>query len=401
MVAGLMQQPASARYKFSHRRAIAVLAVGVLAAHLWVTHEVSMRMQELAPPELTIKRMEATYVTEVKLSAPPVTAAALPRPAEQTAGAAPARKKRSPKPVKAASAPDESASQAKVMAPLDAASQVADASSAAVPPLPAWKESAPKGPQPDPAYAANAASAPAGPTFVWPKATKVNYKLEGYFRGPFEGTASVEWVREGSRYQVRLDSSLPFANISMISEGVIEPNGLSPKRYESLFKMALKAPKAAAVSFDDQEVVLGNGDRVPRPPEVQDPVSTLIHLAYQFISQPQLLKPGNTVVLPLAYTKKIEPLAFDVINEEVLHTDLGDIPALHVKPRRMLQDKNDLVGETWFAPSLQYLPIRILTHMGEITLDMKMIGAPQQTPGDDAPLPPSKGGSATKADPPY
>lgn len=373
-------------YQFSHRRAIAVLAVGVLAAHLWVTHEVSVRMQELAPPELTIKRMDAAYVTEVRLSAPPVAAAALPaaKPAP-VALASPAKKKHKPKLAKAASAPEDKASQAKAASPLDAASKVADAPEL-VPEVPAWRESAPKGPTPDPVVASASAVA-SGPTFVWPKATKVNFKLEGFFRGPFEGSATVEWVREGSRYQVRMDASVPFGNISMISEGEIEPKGLSPKRYESVNKVALRAPKVAAVSFEDQEVVLGNGDRVARPQDVQDPVSTLIHLAYQFIRQPDMLKPGNTIVLPLAYTKKIEPLAFDVLQEEVQHTDLGDIPALHVKPRRMMQDKNDLVGETWFAPTLQYLPIRILTRMGEITLDMKMIGAPQQTPGDALPPP--------------
>lgn len=380
MAAGVTKQATGWRAP-QHRLALIALTVGVIVAHLWVTHEVSSRMQELAPPELTIKRMEATYVTEVSLSAPPVAAAALPPPA-QTAPTAPVpAKKRKAKPAKAASAPEEDTRLAHSDEAASAASATASVPEAAQPP--AWKESAPKGPTPDPAYAQETPSTPAGPTFVWPKATRVNYKLEGYFRGPFYGTASVEWVRQEARYQVRLDANVPvLGSMSMISEGLIRREGLSPERYESVNKVALRAPKINVVSFEGSEVVLGTGERVPRAPNMQDPVSLLIHLAYQFISRPQLLKPGNTVELPLAYGKKAETLAFDVMEEDVQHTDIGDIPALRVKPRRTSQEKGDLVGETWFAPTLQYLPIRILTKAGEVTLDMKMEGAPQQTPGD-------------------
>lgn len=365
-----------------HRLALTALTVGVVVAHLWVTHEVSSRMQELAPPELTIKRMEATYVTQVSLSAPPVAAAALPPPAQTAPTAQVPAKKRKPKPVKAASAPEEDTTVAQAGDAASTPAQAASAPVAAEPP--AWKESAPTGPKPDPAYAQEIPTTPAGPTFIWPKATKVNYKLEGYFRGPFYGTASVEWVRQEARYQVRLDANVPLlGSMSMISEGLIRREGLSPERYESVNRVALRAPKINVVSFEDSEVVLGTGERVPRAPNMQDPVSLLIHLAYQFITKPQLLKPGNTVELPLAYGKKAETLAFDVMEEDVQHTDIGDIPTLRVKPRRTSQEKGDLVGETWFAPTLQYLPIRILTKAGEVTLDMKMEGAPQQTPGDE------------------
>ncbi|KGM39280.1 hypothetical protein JY96_02545 [Aquabacterium sp. NJ1] len=364
-----------------HRLALAALTVGVVVAHLWVTHEVSSRMQELAPPELKIKRMEATYVTQVSLSAPPVAAAALPPPA-QTAPAAPVPiKKRKPKPVKAASAPEEPDS----VTEKEGTGALAQAPAASEPAKqPDQEEASPEDTAQPPAYAQELPSTPAGPTFVWPKATKVSYKLEGYFRGPFYGTASVEWVRQDNRYQVRLDANVPLlGSMSMISEGLISREGLAPERYESVNKVALRAPKVNVVSFEDSEVVLGTGERVPRAPNMQDPVSLLIHLAYQFITRPQLLKPGNTIELPLAYGKKAETLAFDVMEEDVQHTDIGDIPALRVKPRRTNQEKGDLVGETWFAPTLQYLPIRILTKAGEVTLDMKMEGSPQQTPGDE------------------
>jgi hypothetical protein len=359
----------------------------VLLMHAFVTYEVAQEMQDVAPDKRSIKRMQATYVSEVKLSAPPVAAAAVkpvapPVPAPAVKPAKPAKKPR--KPAKAASAPQETASEPDTVKQAEQpASEAASAMAEAKPP--AEPASAPSSPEASIAAQA-AASAPArhGPVFVWPKATRVNYKLEGYYRGPFYGTASVEWVRQDSHYQVTLTAGVPiWGSMTMTSDGEIVPQGLSPRRYESLNRLLFKTSKPNIMSFEDNEVVLANGERVKRLPDMQDPVSQLIQLAYKFITNPGLLKPGNTIEMPMVWTKRFEMIAFDVIDEEVLKTSLGDIPTFHVKPRRMVQDKDNLSGEIWFAPSLQYLPIRILTRWPDnVYLDMQMEGAPQQTPGD-------------------
>jgi hypothetical protein len=230
-----------------------------------------------------------------------------------------------------------------------------------------------------------AASAPAqqGPVFVWPKATRVSYKLEGNYRGPIYGTASVEWVREGSHYQVALTAGVPiWGEWRMLSDGEIQPQGLLPRRYESTNRLLFNKSKPIVLSFEDKEVVLGNGERIPHLPDMQDPVSMLIQLTYKFITNPSLLKPGNTIEMPLVWSKRYEMIAFDVINEEVLDTPMGPIPTVHVKPRRMRLDKDTVLFEIWFAPSLQYLPVRTYTTKDDISLEMLMDRAPQQTPGD-------------------
>ncbi|MBI5925747.1 MAG: DUF3108 domain-containing protein [Aquabacterium sp.] len=369
-------------------RVMLALTLVVALAHLWVTYEISQQMVDLSPAAPSIKRMEATYVSEIKQTQPPVAVAAPPAP--KVSPAAPVvTKKRVPKPAKAASAPDDAASAAKVA---EAASKVDAAASASdmaqtKPVEPPPVASAPEASKAHVATAASAASAALGPTFVWPKATRVSYKLEGYYRGPFYGQATVEWVRQNSRYQVRLDVSVPvLGGINMISEGNIVASGLSPERYESVNRLLFKTSKPSVLKFEEQEIVLNTGERVPRTPDAQDPVSHLIHLAYKFILQPQLLQKGNTIEMPLASSKRFEVIAYDVIDQEVLHTGMGDVQTMHVKPRRLTQDKNSLLGDIWFAPSLQYLPIRIYAKWtDEIYVDMQMDGAPQQTPGDTPP----------------
>jgi hypothetical protein len=367
-----------------HRRHLGVLTVVVvlvLVLHAFVTYEVAQQMQEAGPDKLSIKRMDAVFVSEVKLSAPPVAAAVVQPPSKAVAPSLGKRRARKVhKPVRVASAPEEPASQPDNTEMIQAAAAAEAASAALEAPASApVAETASSAP-----LSAQSASAPQpGPVFVWPKATRVSYKLEGYFRGPFYGTASVEWVRQDSRYQVRLDASVPvLGGISMISEGDIVPEGLSPSRYESVNRLFFKTSKPNVLQFNADDVVLTNGDHVKRLPEMQDPVSQLIQLTYKFIVNPGLLKPGNTVELPMVWSKRSELMAFDVLDEQVLNTPLGEIPTVHVKPRRMVEDKDNLTGEIWFAPSLQYLPIRVYTKRGDTYIDMQMDRAPQQTPGD-------------------
>jgi hypothetical protein len=368
-------------------RALLGLTLTVLLAHLWLTYEVAQRMEDLAP-EPGIERMQAAYVSEVKLSAPPVAVASV-QPADAPPISSPTAKKRkkAPPPLKAASAPEETASAPPLeVAASDASVLLAQAEEEALkepepPPSTPLAASAPD----VPSAVAEAPSSPRrpGPTFIWPKATRVNYKLEGSYRGAFYGTAYVEWVRQDNRYQVHMEASVPMLGSSrMTSEGLITPKGLSPQRFESVNRMLFKS-KVNTVRFEEQEVVLADGVRQARMPEMQDPVSQLIHLAYRFMMNPELLRAGNTIEMPIAWSKRTEVLAYDVVKEETLVTTMGDVPTLHVKPRRVIKDKDNLSGEIWFAPGLQYLPVRIFTRWSdEIHLDMRMDGAPQQTPGD-------------------
>ncbi len=106
---------------------------------------------------------------------------------------------------------------------------------------------APPSSDPDPAAAAPqaappdaAASAPLGPpavatAFEWPPSTRLSYVLNGYYRGPVHGSAQVEWLRSGSRYQVHLDVTIgPLLSRRMSSEGQLGEDGLRPERYEEV-----------------------------------------------------------------------------------------------------------------------------------------------------------------------
>lgn len=379
---------------------VALLAAGVVLAHVLLTGAVLQEMQGLKPSDATIKRMDATYVSEIRLTQPP---AAPPAPAmvqaaaPQAAAAAPKKTKpKPPKVAKAASQPDEAASKPEVLA--DAASTVQPspelaASAAAAASAPA---SAPYSAAANSAVAAASipsmgASGPnSGRAFVWPQATKVSYKLEGYFRGPVSGQASVEWVRQDSRYQVHIDASIgpsfaPLGSWRLTSEGEIQPQGLHPKLYENVNRLLIKTSAPRLIKLEEDEVTHPDGKRYPRPVDVQDPASFMIQLAYQFTLRPDLLKPGSSFELSVVTLRKLEQLTFDVVGDDVVRTPIGDVPTVHVRPRKTVIDGGALPADVWFAPGLQYLPVRIYIKMNDdVFMDMQMSRAPQQAPGEGA-----------------
>ena len=106
-----------------------------------------------------------------------------------------------------------------------------------------------------------------------------------------------------------------------------------------------------------------------------------LNLAYMFITQPELGRPGRTITVPVATTRKLEGLSFEVLGMETVDTGVGSVEALHVKPQRESREKGSLPADMWFAPSLQYLPVKILVKSGDepTILQLTLARMPEQT----------------------
>ena len=356
---------AKARWR---RAALVGLTVVVIGLHGWVTQGVAERMAEFgqaepAPPP----RMEVAYVREMELSAPSVVAPVAPPP---VAAAARPKRPKAPKPASApqprieppletaepalaaASAPDETASAA--LASAAQAASEAETSAAASSPAEAVASATP------PASAASGAAA-----FEWPVSTRVSYTLTGNYRGEVQGSAQVEWVRVGSHYQVHLDfivgpTFAPVVQRRMTSDGEISAQGLQPGRYDEETKVMFGNWRRRSIRFEDETVLLSNGQRRARIPGVQDTASQFIQLTYLFSANPELLKVGNTVDIPLALAHRVDIWTYDVVAEDTIDTSFGPLQAFHLKPRRPPDSVgNTLTVEMWFAPRMRYLPARL------------------------------------------
>ncbi len=344
----------------ARRRQLAALGLAVLVAHLWLAGRVLPPRLGEGAADTRPRRIEVAFVRELAPAAPPAAAAAPAPPPQRRI---------------AALAPGPAASAALVEA--DALPPVAAM-------LPAPDPAPPLQISPPPLLLPPAAVAPAAQSFEWPPSTRLSYRLTGWYRGAVEGQAQVEWLRAGTQYQVFMDlgigpSFAPLMSRRVSSEGEITPEGLSPRRYDEVTHVILRDPRSLTIFLDAERVRLPGGQNLPRPPGLQDSASQFVQLTWLFTTRPALLQPGQSIELPLALPRVVEPWTYDVLGVETLATPAGPVDALHVKPRREPRPGVDLTAEIWVAPSLQYLPVRILIRQdAETYIDLLLDRLPEQ-----------------------
>jgi hypothetical protein len=358
----------------------AVLLLGVLLVHasavLWLQeHLVGWGAGDQPMPA----RMEVAFVKELAPAAPPAAAAAPVRAGPKaTTGRKPAP------PLEAASAPSPEVAPEPQPEPVPP-SETLPIVSAIAASAPAPEASAVTAAASAPATVSSAPSVAATSAFEWPPSTRLTYALVGNYRGEIHGNAVVQWVRIGTRYQVHLDVTVgpgfaPLITRRMTSDGDLGETGLVPRRYDEATRLPFQTPRRVTVQFTPGQVTLGNGTVRDAPEGVQDTASQFVQLTWLFTTNPKLLRVGQEIALPLALPRRVDRWFYDVIDEERLATPVGTLDTFHLKPRRADdRPRGELSAEVWFAPTLQYLPVRIRIQQDADTfVDLVMNAAPLQ-----------------------
>jgi hypothetical protein len=338
---------------------LAALSALVLLVHVfalrWLADQLEQQpiLRPMAAPMFT-RVLRPAAITAIpmrkKLAAHPahshaaITAIAKPAPATLPATSASAPK-----------APAEPASSTVAQASIPAAPVAAD-------------------PPPVPAPAATAAAPPNYDS--WPADTRLNYRLGGMFRsGELHGNARVQWLRQGDRYESRIDIDVTLlASLVLTSQGDVTPQGLSPRAYEEVRRAGARGAR-----LEPDSVLLNDGRRVPRPERVQDTASQFVELSHRFSTAEDKLAVGGSVSLWMARPGGVDLWTYDIVDRETLQLpQLGAVEAFHLKPRQLLNPRGNITAEIWFAPSLQYLPVRIKVSLGEATYVDLLVDTIQQ-----------------------
>lgn len=358
--------------------ALAGLALAVLTLHGLVLDEMADQLAAWREVRPMPPRLSAAFVRTLKPSTPPRPAGQVPAPARppapdtgQTAAQTAAASASAPEPAASAAAmPAWAASVA-------ATAAAEPASAASAPPLPLLAAAS--------TPPASAASAPGDfqPGPEWPASTRLDYKLRGNYRGTVTGRARVEWLRDGRRYQVHLEVAVgpgfaPLISRTMSSEGVLTPQGIQPERFDEDTRVLLAARRRLTLQFQGQELIFPNGRREWAPAGVQDAASQFVQLTWLFLTGRETLAAGREVRLPLALPRKLYAWRYVVEGEETLDTPMGPLAAWHLRPL-VENTGSDLRAEVWLAPSLQYLPVRLMIRQDEQTwIDLMLQSAPLQ-----------------------
>jgi len=218
---------------------------------------------------------------------------------------------------------------------------------------------------PAPASAASAPEAPASAAIViaadtWPTDTRLSYRLTGWYDGELTGTARVQWLRQGDRYETRVDLDLGIFGMQFLSQGDVASDGLVPRAYQES-----RPGRTRIVQFAPENVVLNDGRTVPKPPRVQDTASHFVELSHRFSTRQEKLVVGGVTSVWLARPGGIDLWTYDIAGVDHLQSPrFGAFDAYHLKPRPIKDARGDIYSEIWIAPTLQYLPVRIKITQG-------------------------------------
>ena len=115
------------------------------------------------------------------------------------------------------------------------------------------------------------------------------------------------------------------------------------------------------------EAMAERGLTEPLPPGTPGPFSwapdgliadTLLAAGF---AEPEL----DTVEFAMRYPGGVDEWTYDVIGRDTLRTALGAVDAFHLRPRMIGSPRGNFLMDIWYAPSLQYLPVRILVRKGD------------------------------------
>lgn len=215
----------------------------------------------------------------------------------------------------------------------------------------------------------------------WPTDTRISYRMTGYLRGDLYGSGRVQWQRAQDRYQVRVEllAALVF-RVSMTSQGRVTDAGLEPSDYEEQMP-----GRRQGVVFEAESLRFQDGARQLKPHAVQDTASQFVELTRRFSTGRESLKVGSQVQVWLARPSGMALWTYDVVAEDTLQTpELGAVQAFHLRPRPIANPRGVITAELWFAPALQYLPVRVRISLGNDNYVDLMVERIEQA---DAPAP--------------
>lgn len=170
------------------------------------------------------------------------------------------------------------------------------------------------------------------------------------------GQAELVWQQDGENYALDLSAKWSiFSLFEQTSVGRLSPQGLRPTRFSD--KRFRKSELAA--HFDHAQGKISFSANTPDAvlqAGAQDRISIILQLAGLLAADPTKYPPNTTLDLQTVSAREAEPWLFTVNEPETLNLPAGPQIAMRLtrNPRREFDQKVEL----WFAPALNFLPVR-------------------------------------------
>lgn len=193
-----------------------------------------------------------------------------------------------------------------------------------------------------------------------PPSADLSYTIKAKQKGlSLTGDASVQWRASKDQYSMTSETRAMLLGkiLDTTSEGSIDAYGLAPsKATEKRFR---KKPtnitfdrnaKRISFSASDAEYPIKGGE--------QDRNSAIWQLATLARSNPNKFKSGALIPMFIAGQKDADAWKFKVEKSVKIETKIGNLNAIHLS--KIVKNKSeDQQIDIWFAPSLDWYPIRL------------------------------------------
>jgi hypothetical protein len=336
-----------------------VVLVAVLVLH-WIAAQWVERTRDTFTSEQPVHApVQVALLTPEKIQQNP-TAAAAPQAAPTQPKAAPSK----PRPhVLTATRPAPAPTPARVIA---ASSPAADAATAAASMAAAAASSASSeasnghAAASTPASQPNAQSQPATPgvKFSVPPSGELQY--DTFYNGVRNQPGTIHWSSDGkTQYEMVVSIPLPFVGtFSYSSHGHIDAFGLAPDQY--IEKRGRRPEDVSIFNRTLKQIIFTKTPAsLPLTDGAQDRFSMVMQLASLVRGDPDVYKPGVTRQFFVVDNDSGENWPIETIGDETIRTSQGYVSARHfMRLPRHDGDKRRI--DVWLAPSLGWLPARIM-----------------------------------------
>lgn len=182
------------------------------------------------------------------------------------------------------------------------------------------------------------------------------YDISGQAKGiPYRANATLSWQREAQRYTAQLTMrALLVGQRSQTSQGTLDANGLRPLSFVDKGRKE----RRYALDWPTQRYSVSPGDAThPLPSGSQDRLSLFLQLGSVLAQLPGPPSPGQSWNLPVLGGGGAQTWSFTWQGVETLDLPAGRQTAWRLD--RAPREPGDSQISLWFAPALQFVPVRI------------------------------------------
>ncbi|WP_174364178.1 DUF3108 domain-containing protein [uncultured Caballeronia sp.] len=232
------------------------------------------------------------------------------------------------------------------------------------------------------ASAAAAKPAASGDKFDVPPTGDLRY--DTLINGVMNQTGTIHWINSAQHYEMVVSIPLPFVGPFVYSsKGHIDGFGIAPEQYSEQ-----RGRRAADITVFDrstkQLVYTRTPNSQPLVDGAQDRFSVVMQLASLVRGSPDTYKPGVVRQFSVADNDSNELWPIETVGDENVPARDGNVQARHFT-RLARRDNDRRRLDIWLAPSIGWLPVRIVqTEPNGLQIELLWRGKlqpPSSTPG--------------------